>query len=246
IIRQDNLRLSGDNRALWASDYASLFLVAKQMVYTVADGLSPAAEDLDTIKFRDVSGADRGVSIGPRAFWDNISQKVEPGTPTLVYQKIGSVPKETSWFIHPQPSTVTAPSEVLGGDSKNYQCLVKHTSVDESAPGVGQNYRQFWQKGGKSATASWADETAYTSGQQLIYSFKRPLNDFKSAYDNPDMPLGWENYLTYKLALSMSAGKNLESKDVGILSGLLKDAETAIFPSKRAKTTTFHNKALYY
>ena len=246
IIRQDNLKLTGDNRALWALDYASLFLVAKQIVYTVADGLSPAAEDISTIKFRDSGGADNDVSLVPRAFWDNIGNKVEPGDTTVVYLKIGRIPPDNSWFIHPQPSTVTAPSEVIGSDSKNYQCLLKHTSVAENAPGGGPNHRQFWQQGGKAATASWADETAYTSGQQLVYSFKRSLNDFKSAYDNPDMPLGWENYLTYKLALSMSAGRNLESKDVGILNGLLKQAEQDIFPSKRAKTTTFHDKAVYF
>ncbi|KKM77370.1 hypothetical protein LCGC14_1370730 [marine sediment metagenome] len=246
IIRQDNLRLTGTNRALWALDYASLFLVAKQMVYTVADGLSPAAEDITTIKFRAVGGDDNDVSLVPRAFWDAIVIKVEPGDTTAVYLKMGRIPSDNSWFIHPQPSTVTAPSEVFGSDSKNYQCLLKHTSVAENAPGGGQNHRQFWQQGGKAATASWANETAYTTGEQLAYSFKRPLNDFKSAYDNPDMPLGWENYLTYKLALSMSAGRDTGERTIGVLIGLLKQAERDIFPSRQAKTTTFHNKNLYY
>ena len=246
IIRQDNLKLTGTNRALWALDYASLFLVAKQMVYTVADGLSPAAEDINTIKFRDSGGADNEVSLAPRAFWDSIGNKVEPGDTTVVYLKMGRIPPDNSWFIHPQPSTVTAPSEVLGNDSKNYQCLLKHTSVAENAPGEGPNNRQFWQQGGKAATASWANKTAYTTGEQLVYSFKRPLTDFKDAYANPDMPLGWENYLTYKLALSLSAGKDVGQQTIGVLVGLLKEAEQAIFPSRRANTTTFHNKNLYY
>jgi hypothetical protein len=226
-------------------DYASLFLVAKQMVYTVADGLSPAAEDLDTIRFRDVSGADNDVSIAPRAFWDAIVVKTEPGDPTVVYPKLGQTSSENSWFIHSQPSTVTAPSMVIGSENKSYQCLVKHTSVAENSPGSSQNSRQFWQEGG-TATASWAVGTAYTSGQQLIYSFKRPLNDFKDAYANPDMPVGWENYLTYKLALSMAAGRDIGEKDIGVLSGLLRRAEQDIFPSRRAKTTTFHNKVKYF
>ena len=245
IIRQDNLRLTGTNRALWALDYASLFLVAKQMVYTVADGLSPAAEDLDTIRFRDVSGADNDVSIAPRAFWDAIVIKNEPGDPTVVYPKLGQDSSGNSWFIHSQPSTITAADEVLGSDNKSYQCLLKHTSGDENSPGSSQNSRQFWQLGG-SAAVNWVNATAYTSGPQLIYSFKRPLNDFKDAYANPDMPVGWENYLTYKLALSMSAGKTVGQQTIGVLVGLLKEAETAIFPSRRPKTTTFHNKNLYY
>ncbi len=245
IIRQDNLKLTGNNRALWALDYASLFLVAKQMVYTVADGLSPAAEDINTIRFRDVSGADNDVSIAPRAFWDAIVIKNEPGDPTVVYQKLGQEPSKNSWFIHSQPSTVTAPSQVLGNDSKSYQCLVKHTSVAENYPGSSQNSRQFWQEGG-TATASWVLGTAYTSGQQLVYSFKRPLNDFKDAYANPDMPTGWENYLTYKLALSMSAGREVGQQTIGVLAGLLKEAEQAIFPSRRPNTTTFHNKTKYF
>ena len=146
IIRQDSLRLSGDNRALWALDYSSLFLVAKQVTYAVSDGLSPAAEDLDTVKFRDVSGADNDVSIAPRAFWDNLPQRVEPGSPTVVYPQIGQVPKDNVWFVHPQPSTVTAPSQVIGSESKSYQCLIKHTSVAENSPGSGQNSKQPYDR----------------------------------------------------------------------------------------------------
>ena len=57
---------------------------------------------------------------------------------------------------------------------------------------------------------------------------------------------GWENYLTYKLALSMSAGRDVGQQNIGVLVGLLKQAETDIFPSRRSNTTTFHNKTKYF
>lgn len=245
ILRQEDLKLTGDNRALWALDYAALFIVPDSQLYAVAQGLRADAHDVVRIQFRDIGGADSDVAMIPQHSWDGLDNKNEIGETTKVYIQQGRLPKDNVWFLWPVVNSSTATAEVLEG-ATNFQCVQTHTSDADTRPGIGQSFRQYWQQGGTSATAQWATATAYVNGELLYYSFKRPLFDFVDAFSNPDMPQGWEGYLTYKLALAMAAGRDLAAKDISVISGLMRQAEIDIFPSRQPKSDDFHNKVAYF
>ena len=246
LIRQEDLKLTGENRALWALDFAGLFLVGDSHLYGIPQGLRPDAQDVVKVQLRNTSGDESDVTLISQNTYDSLQNKNEQGDVTKIWIKMGRTPKENLWYVWPVKSSPASPSIVLGNDQKSYECIQGHTSDDDTLPPGGQSSRLYWQLSRKDATAAHADATTYVNGDMLYYSFKRPLFDFGSPYDNPDMPVGWENYLTFKLALLLSVGRNLSEKDIGTISGLLKQAEVDIFPSRQAQTKDFHNRGKYY
>lgn len=246
LIRQDDLKLTGENRALWALDFAGLFLVGDSHLYGVAQGLRPDAQDVVRVQLRSTDGADSDVTLISQHTYDGLDNKNEAGDVTKVWIKMGRTPQENLWYVWPVKSSPISPSRVVGNDQKSYECIQGHTSDDDTLPPGGQSSRLYWQLSRKDTTTAWASATAYVNGDMLYYSFKRPLFDFSSPYDNPDMPVGWENYLTFKLALTLSVGRDLSQKDISTISGLLKQAEIDIFPSKQSQSTDFHNKVVYF
>ncbi len=243
VIRQEDIKLTGDNKALWALDFAALFIVANQHTYGVAEGLRPDAQYIERIQFRSTSGDDTDVAMMSQHSFDALDNKNEIGDTENVLIRPGRLTKDQQWTIHPVKNSITATNEVLY-NGKNYQCVQGHTSAVYNSPESASG-KLYWQEGGSDGTA-WADATAYTNGELLYYSFKRPLYDFTSPYDNPDMPQGWENYLTYTLALNLTVGRDLPQKDISMLVGLRSQAETDIFGSKQVRTTDHHNKADYF
>jgi len=247
LIRQEDIKLTGDQRALWAFDSAGLFLRGDSHVYRVADGVRPDAQDVSRITARANGGDETDVTIIPQERWDGFPNKNEIGDPLWVYIKKGRLTKDNIWYVIPVPSgTADAPSNIIGQDNKSYECIQAHTSDDDTKPPGGQSARLYWQPARSDSATQWVTATAYVNGDMLYYTFKRPLFDFASPYDNPDMPQGWDNYFTYKLALSLSVGKDLDEKDMRTLRVLLRQAEDDIAPSRTSQSTDFHNKVVYF
>ncbi len=245
VIRQDNLKLTGDNRALWATDSAGLFLVGDSHIYGVSQGLRPDAQEVFKIVLRSDTGDDTPVKMISQSTYTALSNKNEQGDTTAVFIKEGRLSSENVWFLDQvKNGTAEVPDKVIA-DGQSWECLQAHTSDDDSRP-RGQSGDLYWQLSRGDATVDWADATAYVNGDMLYYSFKKPLQDFADAYSNPSMPLGWEGYLTFKLALQMSAGRNLPEKDIITLRLLLKQAEQDIFPSRQETGTDKENKGLYF
>lgn len=246
LIRQEDLKLTGENRALWALDFAGLFLVGDSHTYGVPQGLRPDAQDIVRVQLRTTAGDDSDVTLISQHTYDGLQNKNEQGDVTKVMIKVGRSPQDNIWYVWPVKSSPESPSRVLGNDNKAYECIQGHTSDDDTIPPGGQSARLYWQPSRKDTTTEWATATVYVNGDMLYYSFKRPLFSFTSPYDSPDIPSGWESYLTYKLALQLAVGRNLSPQDIATLAGLLKQAEIDIFPSRQSQSTDFHNKGVYF
>jgi len=246
LIRQEDLKLTGDNRALWALDYAGLFLVGDSHLYGVAQGLRPDAQDVVRVQLRTTAGADSDVTLISQHTYDGLDNKNETGDVTKVLIQVGRTPQENLWYVWPVKSSPASPSLVLGNDQKSYECIQGHTSDDDTLPPGGQSARLYWQLSRKDTDTAWASAKAYVNGDMLYYSFKRPLFDFSSPFDNPDMPVGWENYLTLKLALLLAPGRNVDAIHIAVMKDLMKQAERDIFPSRQSQSTDFHNKGIYF
>ena len=245
VIRQDNLKLTGDNRALWATDSAGLFLVGDSHIYGVSQGLRPDAQEVFKIVLRSDTGDDTPVKMISQSTYTALPNKNEQGDTTAVFIREALLPSENVWFLNQvKNGTAEVPDKVIA-DGQSWECIQAHTSDDDSRPG-GQSGDLYWQLSRGDATTDWVNATAYVNGDMLYYSFKRPLANFENAYSNPDMPEGWEGYLTFKLALQMSAGRNLPEKDIIVIGRLLKQAEQDIFPSRKETGTDTDNKGMYF
>lgn len=247
VIRQEDRRGTGINSNLWALSTDYLILSAGGYIYSTTEGLAANIIELQSAYFRDTSGDDTPIDIVPVAEYDAKASKDDTGDPYCVYFQQSRVPGSHKFVINGAPTSVTSGSVVTGTDALNYTCVLKHEAATINKPITGASYQLYWKQTGSGGSA-WASGTDYVNGEIIRYTYKRPLFDFDSATDNPDMPQGWEQYLIYRLAyeLSTDTDYNMPSEKVAILARAYKEAYADIFPSTRPQTTTIHNKALYY
>src|SRR3990167_4906095 len=247
IIREEDLHGTGLNLNLWALDTGYLILTADQHVYTTSssDGLSSSILELRSCIYRDATGDDIPLHIITKQQYDEIQSKDESGDPSQVYFQTSRLLSDQRFWIDNAPDSVTSTSEVIGTDGKNYKCILKHTAATLNDPITGGDWRLYWTQAGSSGSA-WAADTAYTNGELIAYSYKRPLFDFDLATDNPDMPAGWGRYLTYRLAHDLSPNAGLALDERIWLKGQYKEAREAIFPSGKPAATKTQHKALYF
>jgi hypothetical protein len=232
------------NVHLWAMSNKALFLAAGKYIFDTTGDLPADVISLEAATFRSVNGDDVALDLIPHNTYAGLSPKNEIGDPKFLYWKEGADPANHKFFIWPTKSSVTAPNEVTVS-SVNYKCILKHTSASVNQPGVGSDWTLFWQVGGSSGSA-WVTATSYTSGELLAITYKRPLFLFASPYENPDMPLGWDNYLEYRLALALSPHYKLELDERKWLEQATAQARHRLFPNSRKKEDNFHNKALFF
>jgi len=175
LIRQEDLKMTGENRALWALDYAGLFLVGDSHIYGVPQGLRPDAQDIVRIQLRTTAGDDEDVTLISKQTYDSLDDKNEQGDVTKVWIEQKRLTKDNLWYVWPVKSAPTSPDVVLGNDQKSYECIQGHTSDDDTFPPGGQSSRLYWQLSRKDTDTAWASAKAYVNGDMLYYSFKRPL-----------------------------------------------------------------------
>lgn len=247
IIREEDLHGTGLNLNLWAMDTGYLILTATQHTYgtSSSDGLSSSILELRSAIYRDSSGDDIPLGIITKQQYDEIKDKDGTGDPTKFYLQQSRLLTDQRIWINNAPTSVTSTSEVLGSDGLNYKCIMKHTASSTNKPITGGDWRLFWSQTGSSGSA-WVTATAYTNGELIAYTYKRPLYDFDGPRDNPDMPAGWGRYLRYRLAHDLAAKQGLTLDERLWLKAQYKEARETIFPSTKPPVTEKYNKALFY
>lgn len=246
IIREEDQDKTGNRRFLTALATGYLFLEEGRTIYTTAEGLADDIHELHSVYFRDAFGGERLVDyITPRQY-EMKSPKTDVGDPLCVYLQDAFDVADKKLFVWPIPGEQSSPDTVLGSDGLDYQCTLLHTSSTAREPITGTDYLTYWKALTTTAGSAWADATEYASGGLLRYLYKRPLFNFDSIDDDPDLPDGWATYLRWRLALDLSATFDVKDSDRNFFGSMLQRAADALFPSNVAKTTDYHNKALYF
>lgn len=246
IIREEDAKGTGQAKNLWALDEKTLQLQADGFVYDVDnDGLSGSILDIVSAYYRNTSGDDTPLKIYTTEEYDAIADKDTQGDPEIVYLKRNVDLSCQMFYVWPAKSSVGTTSEVIGSDGVNYRCITGHTSDAIRKPITGTSYRIYWQEGGEDGSA-WVDDTDYTNGELIRYVIKRPLYDFTSAGDNPDMPQGWSLYLIYRLALDLSPEYHITLEERNWLMARYKEARSEIFPNSQPISNNFHSKGQYF
>lgn len=231
---------------LWAeaADPTTLSLSADVAKYTV-----PATNmaRLISVVFRDSSMRDIPIeTITGRQYNKKEDKLYRSSYITRVYLSEEVDLAARSIFVWPVLSSVNSQSEVIGTDTNNYVCVRSNTGDVNNRPITGTNYRQSWELGGSSGVA-WVNGTSYTSPQLLIIKYARPLYDFASSEDDPDIPGGWDRFLKFKLALDLSykvkgfdAGERVEIRTE------IRLAETRLFDKSTPQITDYHDKIEFF
>ena len=246
ILRSEDLKQTGLAKSAWAQDTTYLPLVAGRYIFSENEDL-PLIQELLYATVRGVDGDDSAaLDLISAEEYASLYNKAETGDPLKLYLKRARLLSDQRLYLWPAPSSVTAGDSVVQSDY-TYTCIADHTSSSENKPGSGASWHMFWKQGAQTLTAdTWVTATDYGNGDLLVLTYKRPLYDFDSAYDNPDFPLGWEDYLIYKLAVRLGPDYDLGMEQRSQLKQDLAVIEAELVPAAREKVNTTHNKALFY
>jgi len=243
IIRE----LDSAGKWLWAigATPSSLTLVANTWVYTSSNGLPTTMLELVKASYRDSQANDWPLEILTTEGYENKNNKLDIGDPKAVFLTENITVASKTLFVWPALSTVNTQSEVTGTNAVEYLCIRSHTADSTNRPITGANYLQYWTPGG-STPAVWVTGTQYLAPQQIRLWFKRPLFDFDTSTDVPDMPAQWTRLLLYRLAADLADDNSLPIQERQLLHGKAKGAYEDIFRTIRPNTTDTHNKASYF
>lgn len=249
ILRQEDLKQTGLAKSLWATDNVYLPLAAGRYIFTSSEGLSTSIQEIVSAVMRDVSGGDTPIDWISKERYDALNPKNQIGDPTFVYLQKARLLADQKLYIWPAPSSITTSSDTVIQSEKLYTCILKHTSASENKPGSGASWRLYWKLETTDETGqadTWATATDYANGPFVVLGFKRPLYDFDSSTDNPDFPLGWENYLALKLAINLAPDYGVGGENRTWLRQELAIAEAELMPSARTQTSETHNHTRYF
>lgn len=249
ILREEDQDRTGQKRFLHALKAWHVFLDLNRTTYTTAEGLPSDVQEIHSIHWRDSRGGELPVDyISPKQ-WEALNGRKDLGDPCRVLLKLAQDTADNELLLWPAARTIgpsdTPAQEVIGSDTLNYQCILPHTASSDNEPITGTDWKTFWQLGGSSGSA-WVDGTAYSSAASLRLLYKRPLFNFDSIDDDPDVPDGWANYLRWRLAIDLSAAFEVADTDRTWFERRLAICESKLFPSATAKTSDYHNKSLYF
>lgn len=210
------------------TSYDSTFIGASNRIVAVVKAL-----------YRDDQGTDKELDILDLASYASITDKVRVGEPQAIYlTKLGFVP---GFYVWPTISSQNAQSVVTGTDAAAYKAIRNHTADSTNRPITGANYRLYWVAGG-SGPVAWATGTQYTAPKQVHLWVKRPLWDFDTASDNPDVPQGWERRLLYMLSDDLADVAGLPAEEKRALERKHERARLRTNRSRNEDYTSYHNK----
>lgn len=246
ILREEDQDQTGQKRFLTALKTGHLILEVGRTIYTAAEGLADDIQELHSVIYRDSLGGETPLDfISPKQY-EALTPKTDTGDPRCVWLKLAQDVADNSLYVWPITRTAGTTSVVLGTDGADYQCILKHTSSTDRKPITGSDYSTYWQPLTTTAGSAWADETEYSNGALIRYLYKRPLFNFDSIDDDPDVPDGWANYLRWRLAIDMAASHDVKDSDREWFERRLAICLNALFPSNQAKTSDYHNRTLFF
>lgn len=243
IIRQES-HIEQRRKHLYALSTDYIIMIADQHIYDNTD-IPSDIERIEHAWYRTNGGDDTPIKILDKKTYDAIPNKDERGEPTAIYFERDITLANRKIRIYPALDSITTASEVAGSASGSYVCVMKHTSATLNRPTSGDGWELYWKSFGTSVTA-WAAATAYVQTEVIGFTYRRPLADFDLPTDNPDMPLGWDLYLIYKLASHLAIDVGLSSREIDDLKSFAHEAETELFPSTGSATEEVHNKGTYF
>lgn len=247
ILRLEDVKQTGLAKSAWALTTTVLDLAAGRYIYSSTESL-PAIRELISATVRGTDGDDGDtLDLITAEAYAALTPKDDTGDPKKLFLRRARLLEDQLLYLWPAPSSVTAADTVVQGEI-TYTCILSHTSASENKPGSGASWTMYWRAGAAAVGTAdtWATATAYANGDSLVLMYKRPLYDFDTAYDNPDIPLGWEDYLIYKLAVRLAPEYDLGSDQRQQLKQDLAMIETELVPAAREKTNTLHNNATFF
>jgi len=235
IIKKESAKNIEKKKYLWALDSDHLILASERYEYAVNHGLATNIQRIESALYRTTGGDDTELAIISLGQYESIANKNDTGDPTTLRFLRGRLTSENKVLIHPVPLSVTAGSLVLEA-GQSYTCIQTHVAHPNNKPSVGADWRLFWKAIGV-ATTAWADDSEYSNGELVRYTYQKPLFLFDKHSDNPDMPLGWDNFLIYNLALELAPevdGVDLDTRRwVGARA---RQERQELFPAQREDT----------
>lgn len=238
IVRE----VDGAGKWRWTfEDSVHIPLLSGTFIYSIDRGLPSNISELLMASYRDASGRDTPLDILKAERYEEITNKLQYGTPKSVYLTEHSDLSLRELYVWPTFETVVATSEVSGP----YRCTRTHTSTVHTEPVTGRNWKMFWESGGEGSTP-WATDTLYTAAPSLRLQFRRPLIDFVTAESLPDFPMPWPRMLMYKLAFDLGDPMGIPIEERKYMIEKAKGAFNDIFPSVKVKSNTHHNKVKFF
>ncbi len=245
LIRAISAKGIDNNKLLWAMAEDHLILQADKWIYGVQEGLSPHILQLETVMSRGTDSADSDMDIITVEQYEIKGTKNETGDPTELRFIQGRRPADNRFWVWPNPSSIGTTSTVVGTDSQVYSCILGHGGAEQNRPITGTDYPMFWKLAGTGTTA-WAAGATYTNGELLRYTFMQLLFEFGKHSDNPDMPLGWDLFLEYSLALELAPENQIDLDTRRWLAGKVKFEKDALFPSSRQTETKHRDVTVFF
>lgn len=216
-------------------------------VYTSTEGLPTDLVEITSMTHRGLLGNDTRVEILPHESYAALSNKFATGDVTKVYLNKNRDLSLQSLYVHPLPVNVGTQTRITG-DTQFYLCIRSHTADSTNRPETGANWRLFWVADGTvGAEGTWTSGASYTAPKLLRLWYARPLVDFTSANDNPDLPASLSRILMLRLAadLSVDTGKSEQFEER--LRREARNAERLVWKkTKQEQATDYHNKAEYF
>ena len=238
IIRE----FDGIGKWLWAEKNTAITLVSNQFIYTTTDGFPSDLREPDRLLYRDANADDWPVELVTSEGYSSLNNKTQTGDPNKAYLTVNRAIGSQTLYVWPMLSVVNSQSVVTGTDTVVYKCIRSHTADSTNHPITGANYLLFWTAGGAGPSV-WTTGTAYTSPQQLLLYYRRPLYEFTASTDNPDMPQMWNRFLEYRLAMDLAPMHGCPLEERTMLAELAKGAYESVFKSAKPQTMDYHNKA---
>jgi hypothetical protein len=270
IMREESQRgVRRGNANLWAMQHRSLILQEGKYIYApttiLTSELPTNIESLESAVYRDKNGDDCPLKQLTAQEYDRLEDKDAEGDPKHVYLEFRKTPtvgtslyQLSSLYVHPVPTSL-ADYDVISNHSITYTCIKSHTASAYNEPGgvnsAGQgahggnrnNWRLFWdEQGDRANDPAWVTATDYTGAQCIVLTYKRPLNEFTSPRDNPDMPPGWDRFLILRLAYDLAFDYGVDLQERVILKSEYTDARLELFPGSHAQSNNHRNKAVYF
>lgn len=240
-------RLDAEQQHIWtvSATPSTLTLVADTFLYTSSNGLPTTIKRLVAVNYRDEQSIDTPLKILTPEQFSRIADKTTTGEPQSVYLSENITVGSQTLYVYPTLTAVNTQSEVDGSDALNYRCIKSHTAAALNKPITGADYLLYWELGGSSGSA-WVTGTSYTAPEHLRFWFERPLFDFDSASDNPDMPQEWIEVLLYELVEAITNSGAFSVDDRVFYLRKTEGSRKKIAPAQVHKSTDLYHKVKFF